>query len=89
MNVVHENILVEIPEETKKSSGGVLLPETEVNSEKMGIVVRFGEAVPEELARKLSTKPKIKFKEFFDGKEVTIEGKKYIVMNYKDILILF
>lgn len=87
MNVIHENILVEIPE-TIKEKGGVILPESDIVAERVGKVVRYGEAVPEEVKQYLSSKPNIKYKEYYDGGEITIEGVKYIVMNYKDILII-
>lgn len=87
MNVIHENVLVEIPE-TIKEKGGVLLPESDIVQERKGIVIRYGEAVPDEVKNRLNSKPTVNYKEFYDGSEITIEGKNYIVMNYKDILII-
>lgn len=87
MNVIHENVLVEIPE-IEKERGGILLPEGEAKKDYSGKVIRFGEAIPESVRYQLSHKPLVKYKEYYDGSEVTIEGKKYLVMNYKDILII-
>jgi co-chaperonin GroES (HSP10) len=87
MNVIHENVLVEIPEVVKEVRG-VLLPESDIVVEREGIVIRFGEAVPLDVKNRLSSKPTVKYKEYFDGAEITIDKKSYIVMNYKDILII-
>ena len=87
MNVIHENVLVEIPKiETEKN--GVLLPEEDQVVKRLGIVHRYGEGVPESVALKLNTKPMVEYKEYYDGAEITIKGTTYIVMNYKDILII-
>jgi len=87
MNVIHENVLVEIPE-IAKEKGGVLLPESDIVPERKGVVVRYGEAVPAEVKNKLNSKPTVEYKEYYDGAEITIEGKNYIVMSYQDILII-
>lgn len=87
MNVIHENVLVEIPEVAKEKNG-VILPEEEQVVERQGVVVRYGEGVPDSVKTQLNSKPTVKYKEYYDGSELTIEGKSYIVMNYKDILII-
>jgi len=87
MNVIHENVLVEIPKVEKEKNGVILLEEDQV-VERQGVVVRFGEAVPTDVKSKLATKPTVKYKEYYDGSEITIDEKDYIVMNYKDILII-
>lgn len=87
MNVIHENILVQIPKVDDKTNG-VFIPEEEQVAERHGIVVRFGEGVPSQVQMLLGTKPRIEYKEYYDGSEITIEGVDYIVMNYKDILII-
>ena len=88
MNVIYENILVEIPEITKEKNG-VIIPEEEQVIERQGIVVRYGEGVPGSVKTQLNSKPTVKYKEYYDGSEFTIECKDYIVMNYNDILIIF
>lgn len=87
MNVIHENILVKV-EKTKAKVNGVFIPEEEQVVERQGVVVRYGEGIPSEVSYRLAQKPKIEYKEYYDGAEVTIEEEDYIVMNYKDILII-
>lgn len=87
MNVIHENVLVEIPEIVTEKNGLVIPKEDQITTRE-GIVVRYGEAVPDSVKTSLNLKPKITYKEYYDGAEQTIQGKNYIVMNYKDILII-
>ena len=86
MNVIHENVLVEVPSPIKERNG-IMLPEEE-KPERKGTVIRHGEAVPSAVQLMLGKKPTVSYKEYYDGSEITIEGKRYIVMNYKDILII-
>jgi len=87
MNVIFENVMVQL---TKKEEtvNGVYMPQEETVDKFEGTVVRFGESVPEEVKHILSSKPRVKYKEYYDGKEITLEGVTYIVMNFKDILII-
>ena len=86
MNVIHENILVKLGEVITEKVG-VKIPDG-ITVGRKGTVVRFGEAIPEEVKVKLTSKPTIEYKEFFDGQKLTIEKEEYIVMNYKDILLI-
>ena len=86
MNVIHENILVEVPDDSKP--GGIFIPEEEKVEVFVGTVIRYGEAVPKLVQKQLDTSVKIEYKKFYDGAELTIGKKKYIVMSYKDILII-
>ena len=85
MNVIHENVLVELPE-VKQT--GVYMPEEEQTKEFVGTVIRYGEAVPEAVQLLLQAKPAVQYSEYFEGKEIVIKGKTYIVMNFKNILII-
>lgn len=87
MNVIHENVLVKIPEvETEKN--GIYIPEEDRIVIRKGVVVRFGESVPESVKSILKQEPTVEYKEYYDGAEITIDGQAYLVMNYKDILII-
>lgn len=88
MNVIHENVLIEVQENVKEKNG-VLLPEDLQEDQRKGTVVRFGEGLPSEVKVLLGTKPSVKYKEYFDGEKLEIEKKNYIVMNFKDILIIY
>lgn len=87
MNVIHENVLVEIPEPITEVDG-IIIPEEERVVERRGVVVRFGEAVPDSVKTILKNNPTVEYKEYYDGAEVTIEGKNYIVMSYESLLII-
>jgi len=87
MNVIHENVLVKIPK-VENEVRGVFIPEEEQVVKRQGTVVRFGEAVPSSVQAILSSKPIIEYKEYYDGSELTIEGENYLVINFKDILII-
>jgi co-chaperonin GroES (HSP10) len=87
MKVVHKNVLVEIPD-VEKERNGVLLPEEEQVVTRQGVVVRFGEAVPDGVKALLESNPTVKYKEYYEGEEITIDKKNYIVMTYESILII-
>jgi co-chaperonin GroES (HSP10) len=87
MNVVYKNVLVEMPKPSEASKA-MYVPETEQENKRVGVVVKFGESVPEGLKKILEEKPTIEFKEYYDGAEITIAEKKYIVMHYESILII-
>lgn len=87
MNVIHENVLVEIPEPITEVDG-IIIPEEERVVERRGVVVRFGEAVPDSVKTILKNNPTVEYKEYYDGAEVTVEGKNYIVMSYESLLII-
>lgn len=87
MKVVYENILVELPAEESKMSG-VYIPEEDRKVKRVGKVIAQGESIPESVKTALDSHPNIEYKEYYDGAEITIEGRKYIVMNFKDILII-
>ena len=87
MNVIYENVMVELPK-AKDTVNGVFMPEEETIDKFEGTVIRYGESVPEEVKLLLASKPIVKYKEYYDGKDITINGVKYIVMNFKDILII-
>jgi co-chaperonin GroES (HSP10) len=88
MNVIHENVLIEV-QESEKSKNGVILPEEMQKDQRIGTVVRFGGNVPSYEKALFGAKPKVKYKEYFDGEKLVIEDKTYIVMNFKDILIIY
>lgn len=90
MNVIHENVLVlvDVQETGPKTENGIIMPDEQVEVVRQGSVIRHGEAVPDDVQLKLASKPTVQYKEFYDGSEIIIEGVTYIVMNYKDILII-
>jgi co-chaperonin GroES (HSP10) len=86
--VIHENILVHIPE-PKKAPGGIIMPDEEKDDKLEGVIVSCGGAVPERLKTFFAKENvSIRYKKFYDGEEFDLEDGKYIVMNYKDILLI-
>lgn len=87
MNVVHENVLVKV-EKAPTEKNGIQLPESDIVKERKGVVVRFGEAVPSGVQTLLGAKPTVIYKEYFDGEAITEGEESFIVMNFKDILMI-
>ncbi len=86
MNVILENVLVKLPKEEVKAF--YVPEEEEKEKERVGEVVKMGESVPTEVKSILGISPKVKFKQYFDGEAIELGEESYIVMNYKDILLI-
>jgi co-chaperonin GroES (HSP10) len=86
MKVIHKNVLVAIPD--KEKPGGVYIPEEEQDKVNRGEVVHIGSEVPQDVQELLKAEPQIEYKEYYDGAEITIDKKKYIVMTYDSILLI-
>lgn len=86
MQVIHKNVLVEMPD--KEKSGGMFIPEEDKDRVNRGTVVGYGSEVPQEVQDLLNSRPEIEYKEYYDGAEITIDKKKYLVMTYDSILII-
>jgi co-chaperonin GroES (HSP10) len=87
MNVIHENVLVLVGK-TDEVQNGIFVPTEARLQERQGVIVKFGEEVPARVQDLLRDKPTITYKEYYDGAALTVEGESYIVMNFKDILII-
>jgi co-chaperonin GroES (HSP10) len=86
MKVIHKNVLVEVQD--VKKPGSMYVPEEEQEKVNRGEVVHIGSEVPKEVQDLLKAEPKIEYKEYYDGAEITIDKKKYIVMTYDSILLI-
>jgi len=77
-----ENVLVAPEKPEKKTSAGIYLPES-ASSERsqLGKVIAVGESDK----IKVKAGQKVIFK-LYGGEEVTVDGEKYLISNYKDIL---
>lgn len=77
-----ENILVRLEKPEHKTDAGIYLPDTaKENRSQFGLVAAIGESDK----IKVKTGEKVIFR-LYGGEEVTIEGEKYLLTNYKDIL---
>lgn len=77
-----ENILIAPEKPEKKTAAGIYLPETASGDRsQMGKVVAVGES--EKI--KVKAGQKVIFK-LYGGEEVTVDGEKYLISNYKDVL---
>jgi len=77
-----ENILIAPEKPEKKTAAGIYLPET-ASSERsqIGKIIAVGESDK----IKVKKGQKVIFK-LYGGEEVTINGEKYLISNYKDVL---
>lgn len=77
-----ENILVRLEKPEQKTDAGIYLPDTaKENRSQFGLVAAIGESDK----IKVKTGEKVIFR-LYGGEEVTIEGEKYLLTDYKDIL---
>lgn len=79
---VNQNVLLEISESrSRKTSGGIIIPDTAKEKPAFAKVVAMSQIENAELAV-----GDVVFFKSFSGTEVEHEGKKYLVLPYADIL---
>ena len=78
-----KRILVERTEEVKKSSGGIIIPDSAKEKPQMGKVVAVSKKVEER--GELKKDDLVLFGKYA-GNEISIDSKEYIVMNIDDVL---
>lgn len=78
-----ERILVERVEEATKTATGIIIPDNAKEKPLYGKVVAISNEVKEK--KEVSLKDTVVFAKFA-GSEITVENKKYIVMNLEDVL---
>ncbi len=83
MNIVPvgERVLIKPLEAEEKTAGGIYLPESEKEKSHKGVVEAVGSLKDVSLK-----KGDIVFFESYAGSEITIDGKKYKLLNVKDVL---
>ncbi|MEM4257498.1 MAG: co-chaperone GroES [Candidatus Diapherotrites archaeon] len=78
---VGERVLVKVLEAEEKTAGGIYLPESEKGKSHKGVV----EAVGNLKDVKLDVGDVVFF-ESYAGSDLNVEGKKYKLLNVKDVL---
>lgn len=77
-----ENVLIQIEKAEQKTEAGIFLPETaKEDRSQFGRVMAIGES--EKI--RVKTGEKVIFR-LYGGEEITVQGEKYLLTNYKDIL---
>lgn len=79
---INQNVLIEIKEEKEqKTSSGIFLPDSANEKKSFGKIVSISNIENPEI----SAGDTVLYKEF-SGTEVEFEGKKYLLLQYSDIL---
>ena len=77
-----DRVVIKPTESVEKTQGGIYIPDSAKEKPKEGEVVAVGKL---EEGYNLKVGDKVIY-ESFGGTEVTVEGKKYLIMKSKDIL---
>lgn len=79
---INQNVLIELKEEKEqKTASGIFLPDTAKEKKAFGKIVSISNIENPEI----NTGDTVLYKEF-SGTEVDFEGKKYLLLQYSDIL---
>jgi len=92
MRPLHDRVIIRRMEEDRKSTGGIVIPDTAAEKPIRGEVVAVGpgKLMEDGKIRPLDVKPgnKVLFGKY-SGTEVKIEGEELLVMREDDIIALF
>lgn len=79
-----ENVLVQLEKPEQKTAAGIYLPETaKEDRSQFGLVAAVGESDK----IKVKAGQRVIFR-LYGGEEVTVDGTKYLLTGYKDILAI-
>jgi chaperonin GroES len=78
-----KRVLIERVEEEKTTASGIIIPDSAKDKPSQGVVKEIGTKV-----KHLSKKDKVLFGQYA-GTEVTINDKKYLIMNEDEVLGVF
>jgi len=80
-----DRVLVEVTEETEKTSSGIIIPDTAKEKPRMGTVIAVG--TDEDLQEKIKEGDKILFAKY-GGEDITVVGNEYKIVQRGDILAI-
>ncbi|NOX66325.1 MAG: co-chaperone GroES [Chlorobi bacterium] len=80
-----DRVLVEVTEETEKTSSGIIIPDTAKEKPRMGTVIAVG--TDEDLQEKIKEGDKILFAKY-GGEDITVDGNEYKIVQRGDILAI-
>jgi len=83
---VLNKIIVETVEAATKTASGIIIPDSAQEKPQKGIVVTAGPGKADE-AMEVKEGDTILYSKYA-GSEVEIEGKKYLIMNQSDVLVI-
>ena len=86
---LHDRVLIEVLEKKKKTSGGIIIPDTAKEKPQEGKVVAVGTGTRTEDGKVLAMDVKVGDTVLFgkwSGTEVKIDGKEYSIMKESDIM---
>lgn len=84
-----DRVAVELVEQEEKTAGGIFIPDTAKEKPSQGIVLAVGDGARDEKGNLIPVELKVGQKILFGkwaGTEVTIEGKKIMVMKVSDVI---
>ncbi|VAX27874.1 Heat shock protein 60 family co-chaperone GroES [hydrothermal vent metagenome] len=80
-----DRVLVEVTEETEKTSSGIIIPDTAKEKPRMGTIIAVG--TDEDLQEKIKEGDKILFAKY-GGEDITVDGNEYKIVQRGDILAI-
>lgn len=83
---VLNKIIVETVEAATKTASGIIIPDSAQEKPQKGIVVTAGPGTSDE-TMEVKKGDTILYSKYA-GSEVEIEGKKYLIMNQSDVLVI-
>lgn len=86
MNIkpIGERVLIKPVKEEEKTAGGIYIPETAKEKKKQGVVIEVGTL--EDGKEMPIKKGDVILYSGYSSEELEIDGEKYIVVNFKDII---
>ena len=84
-----DRVAVELVEQEEKTAGGIFIPDTAKEKPSQGIVLAVGSGARDEKGNLMPVDLKVGQKILFGkwaGTEVTIDGKKIMVMKVSDVI---
>ena len=89
---LHDRVLVKRLEETTKTAGGIIIPDTAKEKPSEGLVEAIGNGFRAEDGKIVPMNVKVGDKVLFgkwSGNEIKLDGKDYLVMKESDIMGIF
>ena len=86
---LHDRILVRLVEESRKSAGGIIIPDTAQEKPTEGDVIQTGPGARDENGKLIPLDVKAGDRILFgkwSGSEVTIDGEEYLIMSESDVM---
>lgn len=86
LKTVLNKVIVEPVEAEEKTASGIIIPDSAKEKPQKGIVIATGKGKNEE-PMEVKAGDTVLFGKY-SGTEITIDDKKYLVMNQSDILVI-